>query len=424
MKKKLIILQFNEVNFDLVKKYISKGYLKNFEYFIKNFNLVETSSESKYENLEPWIQWVSFYTGKKFKDHQVSHLNDFDKKQWNFLSELEKKYKKKLALLFPMNLKNNFSKESIFLPDPWTETKANCDFKLKKIYKIFKKIILQNASNKINFFDFISLGFFSFFNTSLKFKIFIIKNFKKIIKYKFYKALVFDYLCWEIFKNTEKGSFDVLTLFLNSCAHVQHHYFLNSSVKNFQKKNPLWYINNIDPILECLNLYDKFLFEFKNLKNLDFILITGLSQTPIDRPEFYYNLKNHLEFFKKINLKFTKIIKRMSRDYTLYFKNENEAKLAKDILSSIELNGLKFFSAKNIENKIYLELIYNEEIKHDDKMYIDNKNQLIIREFVNFIAIKNSIHNQKGYLISSIKDYKSHLNISNVYKNILKYYEI
>ena len=71
MSKKTIILQLNEVNFDLVSKYIDKGYLKNFDYFLKNFNFLETISENKYENLEPWIQWVSFYSGKEFKDHKV-----------------------------------------------------------------------------------------------------------------------------------------------------------------------------------------------------------------------------------------------------------------------------------------------------------------------------------------------------------------
>ena len=98
MNKKLIILQINEVNFDLVKKYISKNYLPNFKYFLNKFNFLETSSEEKYENLEPWIQWVSFYSGKKFSEHKVSHLNDFDEKEWNFLKDLEQKYNKRLAL--------------------------------------------------------------------------------------------------------------------------------------------------------------------------------------------------------------------------------------------------------------------------------------------------------------------------------------
>ena len=132
MSNKLIILQINEVNFDLVKRYISLGHLKNFQFFIEKFNFIETESEIKYENLEPWIQWVSFYSGKSHSEHKVSHLNEFSQDQWNFFLDLEKKYKKKLALLFPMNLKNSFSKDTFFVPDPWTETKINADFITKK----------------------------------------------------------------------------------------------------------------------------------------------------------------------------------------------------------------------------------------------------------------------------------------------------
>ena len=41
-----------------------------------HFNNIETSSEKNYENLEPWIQWVSFYTGKSYEEHKVFFLNE------------------------------------------------------------------------------------------------------------------------------------------------------------------------------------------------------------------------------------------------------------------------------------------------------------------------------------------------------------
>ncbi len=423
MNKKLIILQINEVNFDLVKKYISKNYLPNFKYFLNNFKFLETSSEEKYENLEPWIQWVSFYSGEKFSEHKVSHLNDFDENKWNFFKELEFKHNKKLALLFPMNLKNNFNENSFFLPDPWTETLINADESTKKIFYIFKKIILENAGNYVKFSDLISIANFSIFKTSFSFKFFLIKNFLKIVKYKFYKAIIFDYLCWEIFKLVRKNkNYDVFSLFLNSCAHIQHHYFLNSSVENFEKKNPSWYIKNVDPILECLKSYDIFLEEFKKEKNIEFLIITGLSQTAITNPIFYYNLKDHIDFFKKIGVNFTKIIKRMSRDYTLYFENKNEIINAEKKISSIKLNKQSVFSLKINENKAYIELIYDKEIKEDDFVIINEK-KLYIKEYINFIAIKNSIHNQKGYLITSIKDYKGPIKIWDIHKKILNKYE-
>ena len=96
--KKLFILQVNEVNFDLVKKYVNKYNFPNLKKLITNFNFIETSSETKYENLEPWIQWVSFYTGKTAEEHKVFHLNDTNKNIQTFYKKLEKS--NKLSFMF------------------------------------------------------------------------------------------------------------------------------------------------------------------------------------------------------------------------------------------------------------------------------------------------------------------------------------
>ena len=56
--KKLILIQLNELNFDLIKKYPKK--VQKLQLFIRKWAFQNTS-EQKYELLEPWIQWVSVY---------------------------------------------------------------------------------------------------------------------------------------------------------------------------------------------------------------------------------------------------------------------------------------------------------------------------------------------------------------------------
>ena len=126
----------------------------------------------------------------------------------------------------------------------------------------------------------------------------------------------------------EKNS-DISSLFLNGCAHIQHHYLLNSKVVESETKNPEWYLSNIDPVLECLTAYDNILGEIKNFKNTDILILTGLSQTVIDKPIFYYNLTQPENFFKNIDINYQKIIKRMSRDYTLSFNSKIDFENAK-----------------------------------------------------------------------------------------------
>src|SRR5215471_6383383 len=72
----LILLEFNEVNFDFVQRYIKEGHLKSIAALLTSSGLAETTSEVKYERLEPWIQWVSAHTGLSFEEHGVFRLGD------------------------------------------------------------------------------------------------------------------------------------------------------------------------------------------------------------------------------------------------------------------------------------------------------------------------------------------------------------
>ena len=64
MQNKLIFIELNEINFDVINFYIEKGEsLPNFKILIEQ-GIVSTKSESEYQNLEPWIQWPSVHTGK------------------------------------------------------------------------------------------------------------------------------------------------------------------------------------------------------------------------------------------------------------------------------------------------------------------------------------------------------------------------
>ena len=61
----MILLALNELNLDYIKGYVSQGKLSNFGKLLKH-GVVNTTSEGKYELLEPWIQWATVQTGKTY----------------------------------------------------------------------------------------------------------------------------------------------------------------------------------------------------------------------------------------------------------------------------------------------------------------------------------------------------------------------
>ena len=73
---KIILLGLNELNFEYIASYCKKGYLPTFNRLINDYGYTQTTSESEYKLLEPWIQWVTVHTGQTYNEHKVFRLGD------------------------------------------------------------------------------------------------------------------------------------------------------------------------------------------------------------------------------------------------------------------------------------------------------------------------------------------------------------
>ena len=108
-KKKLLLIQLNEINIELVRKYQNNI---QFQFFNEDFfnKLSITNSEEKYEFLEPWIQWVSIYTGKSANEHKVFRLGDIKNYSGDLIFNVIEKLNKSIGLICSMNVINNLKK--------------------------------------------------------------------------------------------------------------------------------------------------------------------------------------------------------------------------------------------------------------------------------------------------------------------------
>ena len=99
---KLLVLELNEFNYEILKKY-SKKY--NYKYIKKilNFNHTRTTTKDIYSGnnnqngyLDPWSQWVSIHTLTNSNKHRIKNLGDIPKLKIKQVWEL----KKKLTFIF------------------------------------------------------------------------------------------------------------------------------------------------------------------------------------------------------------------------------------------------------------------------------------------------------------------------------------
>ena len=214
MSLKLLFIQLNEINFDLVDKYLStskKNKFTNFRIIKDTYQSFNTYAEDKYENLEPWIQWASIYIGKDFNQHKIFRLGDmvnFNSEKQIF--EIIEDRGFKVGAISPMNAENRLKNPSYFVPDPWTNTQSDNSNYSKRLYKMLKQTVNDNASGSLSFNSILTILETIFKTLHYKNTLFLIRIiFSSIIK-PWKKSLVLDYLM-----------------------HMTHIYFLKKKLPNF-----------------------------------------------------------------------------------------------------------------------------------------------------------------------------------------------
>ena len=408
---KTILLGLNELNFDYIRYYSEKGLLPNFKTILDKFKLIETTSENKYELLEPWIQWTTLHTGKTFKEHKIFRLGDIvDSDEEQIFESIEAKGIK-VGAVSPFNAKNNLKNPAFFIPDPWTKTKVSGNWFIDVLYKAIHQSVNDNASGKLKFSTLITLalGLIRIVPPSRYPRYF--KYFLKIGK-PGVKAIILDTLLADVFIYLFKKNIPGFSnLFLNTGAHIQHHYLFNSDAYKGNLKNPEWYCENgYDPFISILKLYDDIIGKLLKLE-VNLFVATGLHQQPHKDLTFYWRINKHEDFVKKIGLDgILKVLPRMSRDFLIEFTNKEKTILAEKILNSfcLKRDGKKLFNVDNRGTSLFVELIYSSEVMKDDTIFSKKFNLQLthFKKYISFVAIKNGEHNGLGYFAYNPKHIK------------------
>lgn len=403
----LILLGLNEINFDYVRFYAERGHLPTFQKIFEQCGVVYTSSEKVHHELEPWIQWVSIQTGKSFSEHGIFRLGDVTGKNIKQIWEhLERAYGVKVAAISPMNAANKAKHPVFFIPDPWTKTPTTGNWLMKGLAAAVSNAVNENATGggKLSTYFFVLIGLlrYSFF----KRPVVVTRQVFRALKTHYHRAILLDQLLVDMFETEWKKSRpEFSSLFLNGGAHVQHHYLFNAAPYNGPNKNPEWYMpQDRDPVLDAYRGYDAQIAQLMALPSAPRLVIaTGLHQTPVETPVYYWRLKNHADFLQTINVAYERVETRMSRDFVITFADKDACKTAVYKLSKCtDREGRRLFEElDNRGTNLFVTLTYPEAID-DDFTLVHAEG--ILRDFVDhvaFVALKNGEHDGEGYLVDT-----------------------
>ena len=428
---KLIFWEMNEINFDYVKSYISQGKLPNFKAFIENHGLFTTISETRYEELEPWIQWPTVRTGLDYSEHKIFRLGDIEgatiKQHWELIED--KGFS--VAAVSPINGSNRTKKSPFWIPDPWVDTKISGKGFIERIAKAVKQAVNDNAQEKLDASTVVAILEGLLTKTQIKsWNQYITGVFGALKKQHWSKAIVLDRLLADVFIHLwKKHQPDFSTIFLNSGAHIQHHYMCNSHAYDGEVKNPDWYISNSkDPLLEILELYDNILAEFVSFKNTRLMISVGLKQVPYEKPTFYWRVKNHSHFLSKLDIKHKNVQPRMTRDFLIEFNSQDELIESEKKLSKIvSSDGVKMFGLiDNRGDDLYVTLTYPEDIGEHFSVFMDSQEFPDFKNDIVFVAIKNGHHHTQGYYLDSYRkpgEIKDDLPLKTLFTYVINHFE-
>lgn len=412
--KRVIQLEFNEISADVVGQIIQRHKtLKNFAKINHEWKFLHTSSEVEYDNIEPWIQWVTAHTGKELSEHGVFNLSDVHKlthpQIWETLSE----HGVESGIIGSMNTIRRNTSGGMFFSDPWSQSNETYPDEIKPLWSFIAAKVQQHATTKLTFKELLEAMRICR-KIGLPRSLYV-KVIRQVIsqklnpKTKWKLAGIFDLFLSEVFKSILKSTdYGFYTLFINAIAHYQHHYwrafdsqYFNSAIKysDIRQKD--------NPILFGYEIYDKIIGDILKITAKDqdtlIIILSGLSQVPYTLQEDeggmnYYRLNSHKNFAKMIGLNGT-VYPMMSRDWQYKYESEEEHKAALNILGSLTVNGQKLFIlTESTPGYIYVETGYTKGVDKNTQIELSGKSIGLFNDLFTNIAIKSGHHTGIGNL--------------------------
>ena len=401
----LLLLELNELNFEYVEHYATEGRLPAFARLLAAHGYQRTRSESVYEQVEPWIQWVSVHTGKSYAEHGVFRLGDGPAAGHAQIWETLERRGLRVGAFSPMNAGNALADPVFFVPDPWTHTTVRAPALMREAYAAICQAVGDNAEGRITGASFARLlAGLAVYSRKTRWPRYLTDGLAGLRKH-WPRAVFLDRFLVDCFLSEWRRSRPhFASLFLNGAAHLQHHYLFNSAAYRGPHRNPAWYLPaSEDPLFAIYRLYDELLGDLPALSPTPRLMIaTGLHQDPVAEPVYYWRLRDHAGFLRALGCRFEAVEPRMSRDFLVRCADASAASAVAGRLASGRMpDGAPVFEVDNRGDNLFVTLAYPHEVKAGTAAVFGDAQVADLAREVVFVALKNAHHNGIGYLLDT-----------------------
>lgn len=410
MNSKVMLLEFNEINSDLILNFIEQGKLPNFKALYEQSSIYNTDAKTNDAGeLEPWVQWVTVHSGLNHDEHGIRKLGKGKNLDSKMIAEVLSDQGINVGIFSSMNT-NYDQVNGYIIPDPW-DTKGEAFPKnLQTFYSFVKGMVQEHSTNgRGSLLDVIKFGMFmlthglSYSTIKLILKQ-LLSELKADLSWK--RGAVLDSIQYDVFKwLTHKYSPRFTTLFSNSVAHYQHYFWRNMSPELFDEKPD----SNIENQLESAILYgyqvqDKILGRImKDFPDYTLMLCSALTQEPwLDAKKVTYRPTNFSKFLQFIDVDPKKVSIKpvMAEQFYIDCSDIETAEKVEKMLTGLKINQKNAMMVKREGLNIFTGCIYNDE--GINNLSIENdllQSSVNFKEYFNLVSSKRSgKHNPKGLL--------------------------
>ena len=253
--------------------------------------------------------------------------------------------------------------------------------------------------------------FFGFLKVSMKALLIILKNgFKNITLFSLFDMFnTFTFLKYKKVKNP-----DLSIIFLNSLAHLQHHFWNDHQINNEMKM--------------CLRVLDDiFGLLLNSIKaNESIVVINALSQRNVFKKGIYiYRQIDSKNILGVLNIKYKSFEEGMTNDGHIFFNSLEQCNYAFLILSNAKINDNALFYVerdKKDKYKLFFQCCYKNKVGVNDHFITNNK---LFRFFDYFTLIRERTgeHVDKGDILSENLYFPEKLKNHEICEYLYKHFE-
>jgi hypothetical protein len=367
-RKKIILIELNELTPELMERFMGSGRLTNFERFKSESLVYKTHAAEQPSELEPWIQWPTVHSGLDYDEHRLLNLDEGHLLQSPRLWDIFSRAGKRSLVFGSMNAAVKPDFDGWFLPDPWC-TEAKPSIELVGLFAFIQRHVLDYSNDRVALTkkDYASVLMFLMkhglsIETVLRIFGQLIQDRSGVNRWK--RAVLLDKILFDVFRwywVKHQPSFS--TFFANSTAHFQHSYWRNMEPELFLNK-PSDYENDqyAGAIQFGYEEMDRLISGFLDLADDDttLVFLTALSQQPCLKYEesggaFFHRPRDFERFLRFSGVEsFKAIAPVMTHQFHVDFDSETKAALASKILSSFIFNSRRLLEVEQKGARVFV----------------------------------------------------------------------